>query len=99
MHYPGGSSRSSACGYVLIMSNYHVTNPKGSDLWRVLKEGSSRASATSQTQRQAEIIAKKLSANSGGGEVRIHKPNGGPIRDSDTVAPAKDPCPPIDNKY
>jgi len=27
------------------MSNYHVTNPKGSDDWKVLKEGADRASA------------------------------------------------------
>lgn len=37
-------------------------------------------------------------AKSGGGEVRIHKPNGGPIRDSDTVSPGRDPFPPRDKK-
>ena len=81
------------------MSNYHVTNPKGSDEWRVVKEGADRASATAGTQREAERIAKEFAGNSGGGEVRIHKPQGGPIRDSDTVAPAKDPYPPKDNKH
>lgn len=74
-----------------FMSNYHVTNPKNSDVWKVVKEGSQRASATADTQKAAEKIAKELSGNSGGGEVRIHKPNGGPIRDSDTVAPGNDP--------
>jgi hypothetical protein len=81
------------------MANYHVTNPKGSDEWRVVKENAERASATASTQKEAERIAKEFAANSGGGEVRIHKPQGGPIRDSDTVSPAKDPFPPRDKKH
>lgn len=81
------------------MSNYHVTNPKGSSDWRVVKEGAERASATAATQAEAERLAKQLAANSGGGEVRIHKPQGGPIRDSDTVSPAHDPNPPKDKKH
>lgn len=80
------------------MANYHVTNPKGSDDWRVKRAGADRVSATAPTQKAAEVLAKKFSANSGGGEVRIHKPNGGPIRDSDTVAPGKDPYPPKDKR-
>ncbi len=81
------------------MANYHVTNPKDSGIWRVVKEKGERASATAPTQAKAEYIAKQLAHNSGGGEVRIHKPNAGPIRDSDTVAPAKDPYPPADKKH
>ena len=81
------------------MANYHVTNPKGSDVWKVVKEGSERASATAGTQRDAEKIAKEFAGTSGGGEVRIHKPNGGPIRDSDTVPPGHDPRRPIDKKH
>ncbi len=81
------------------MANYHVTNPKGSKEWQVKREGGERASATARTQSEAEKIAKGFSANSGGGEVRIHKPNGGPIRDSDTVAPGRDPNPPKDAKH
>ncbi len=81
------------------MANYHVTNPKGSGVWKVLKAGADRASAIASTQKEAEKIAKTLLANSGGGEVRIHKPNGGPIRDSDTVAPGNDPFPPRDKKF
>jgi hypothetical protein len=81
------------------MANYHVTNPKGSDTWRVVKDRAERASATASTQAKAESIAKQLAHKSGGGEVRIHKPNGGPIRDSDTVKPARDPYPPKDKKY
>jgi hypothetical protein len=81
------------------MADYHVTNPKGSDDWRIKRAGADRASATAPTQKAAEALAKKFSANSGGGEVRIHKPNGGPIRDSDTVAPGKDPYPPKDKQH
>lgn len=81
------------------MANYHVTNPKDSREWRVVRENGERASATATTQAEAERIAKEFAANSGGGEVRIHKPNDGPIRDSDTVAPGNDPHPPIDKKH
>jgi hypothetical protein len=81
------------------MANYHVTKPKDSEQWRVVRENAERASAHAPTQLDAERIAKELAANSGGGEVRIHRPNGGPIRDSDTVAPGNDPHPPIDKKH
>ena len=70
--------------------NYHVTNKKNSDEWRVVGDNAKRASATANTQSAAERIAKQISANQGGGEVRIHRPNGGPIRDSDTVAPGNE---------
>lgn len=81
------------------MANYHVTKPKGSDVWRVVRENAERASGTAPTQAEAERIAKEFATNSGGGEVRIHRPNGGPIRDSDTVAPGNDPNPPKDRKH
>lgn len=81
------------------MSNYHITNPKGADGWKVLKEGAKRSAAVVDTQKEAEKLAKGLAHKSGGGEVRIHRPNGGPIRDSDTVRPAKDPNPPVDKKH
>lgn len=80
------------------MANYHVTKPKDSDVWKVVKEKSQRASATAKTQKEAEKLAKQFSANNGGGEVRIHKP-GGPIRDSDTVPPGNDPNPPKDKRH
>ena len=67
--------------------NYHVTNKKDSREWRVVGDNAKRASAITNTQTVAEHIAKQISANQGGGEVRIHRPNGGPIRDSDTVKP------------
>ncbi|KKU09051.1 MAG: hypothetical protein UX09_C0005G0007 [Candidatus Uhrbacteria bacterium GW2011_GWE2_45_35] len=80
------------------MPNYHVTNKKGSDNWRIVKENADRASGTANTQKQAEQLAKQFAEGAGGGEVRIHRPNGGPIRDSDTVAPGRDPFPPRDKK-
>ena len=52
------------------MANYHVTSPKGVDGWKVLKEGADRAAAIMDTQKKQKL-AKELSANSGGGEVRI----------------------------
>ena len=80
------------------MANYHVTNQKGFDDWRVKRAGDDRAAATVGTQKEAEKIARQLSANSGGGEARIHKPNGGPIRNSDIVSLGRDPFPPQDKK-
>ncbi len=54
--------------------------------------------ALSDTQKEAEKIAKQFSGNSGGGEVRIHGLDG-KIRDSDTVPPGNDPNPPKDKKH
>jgi hypothetical protein len=81
-----------------VMANYYVSKDLEKREWRIKKEGAERVSSCASTQREAEKIAKELSANSGGGEVRIFRPHGG-IRDSDTVAPGKDPHPPIDTKY
>ncbi|MBI1805630.1 MAG: DUF2188 domain-containing protein [Ignavibacteria bacterium] len=80
------------------MSNYHVSKDKDSGQWRVTKEGADRVSAFADTQGEAEHIAKQMSANSGGGEVRIHGLDG-KIRDSDTVPPGHDPFPPKDRKH
>ena len=77
------------------MANYHVSKDKDTGDWRIKREGADRASGFADTQKEAEKIAKELSGNSGGGEVRIHGLDG-KIRDSDTVAPGNDPCPPID---
>ncbi len=81
------------------MSNYHVTQKAGQQGWNVKKEGGERASAVVRTQKEAETMAKGFSANSGGGEVRIHRPNAGPIRDSDTVKPGNDPRSSKDSKF
>lgn len=80
------------------MANYHISKDKKRGKWRIKKAGANRVSDYADTQKEAEKIAKQLSANSGGGEVRIHGLDG-KIRDSDTVAPGKDPCPPKDKKH
>ena len=80
------------------MSNYHVSKNKSLGKWQVKKENANRVSDFADTQKQAEKIAKQMSSNSGGGEVRIHGLNG-KIRDSDTMPPANDPCPPKDRKF
>lgn len=79
------------------MTNYHVSkHPDGG--WQAKKEGVNKAAGIFDTQRKAEKAAKGFSANSGGGEVRIHGLDG-KIRDSDTIKPAIDPYPPKDKVY
>jgi len=80
------------------MANYHVTKRVGQTDWTVKREGAQRTSDSAPTQKDAERIAKQFAANTGGGEVRIHRPNG-TIRDSDTVAPGNDPNPPRDKRH
>ena len=80
------------------MANYHVTKNKDLGKWQAKREKADKAAGLYDTQDEAEKAAKQFSANSGGGEVRIHSPKG-PIRDSDTVPPGNDPHPPIDKKH
>lgn len=78
-------------------NNRHVVpNPDGG--WDVKAPGASRASSHHDTQAEAERRAKEIVRNAGGGEVRVHRPDGR-IRDSDTVAPGNDPYPPRDTKH
>jgi len=71
-------------------------NDKGG--WKAQRESASKAAGHYPTQSEAEKAAKQMSHNSGGGEVRIHGCDG-KIRDSDTVASAKDPYLPKNNKH
>ena len=80
------------------MADDHVTTDNEAGMWRAKKAGADRAGGLYNTQAEAEKAAKGFSGNSGGGEVRIHRPDG-TIRDSDTVAPGNDPCPPRDTKH
>lgn len=80
------------------MANYHVTKDKDSGDWRAKREGADKASGIYDTQAKAEKAAKEFAGNSGGGEVKIHRPDG-PIRDSDTVPPGNDPFPPRDTEH
>lgn len=66
--------------------------------WAVVKPGSSSPESTHRKQSTAEESAKRVVRKEGGGEVRIHGENGR-IRDSDTVAPGRDPNPPKDRKH
>ena len=79
------------------MANYSVLKNSGGG-WDSKRDGASRASTHVDTQREAEMDAKRFSSNNGGGEVRIHGEDG-KIRDSDTVAPGNDPNPPRDRKH
>jgi hypothetical protein len=79
------------------MANYHVVKNRDRGGWDAKRENSSRASGNYSTQQQAEAAAKGYSSRSGGGEVRIHSVKG-PIRDSDTVSPGRDPFPPRDKR-
>lgn len=74
----------------------HVTpSPDGG--WNVVAPGASKASANLPTQAQAVDRARTIVHNAGGGEVTIHGRDG-KIRDSDTVAPGRDPYPPRDKR-
>lgn len=70
---------------------------KHGDGWAVKKGRAQRVSDTARTQEQAERRAKEIVGNLGGGEVRIQGRDG-KWRDSDTVAPGNDPCPPRDRR-
>ncbi|MEX1180755.1 MAG: DUF2188 domain-containing protein [Cucumibacter sp.] len=76
-------------------NRFVVQHPEG---WAVKAGGADRASGVFPTQAEAEAAAKQTVANLGGGEVRIQGQDG-KWRDSDTVAPAKDPFPPRDKKH
>jgi hypothetical protein len=79
------------------MANYHVSGNR-KEGYDIKREGAQRKTDNLPTQRQAELEAKRLAGNSGGGEVRIHGLDG-KIRDSDTVAPGNDPNPPTDKRH
>lgn len=66
--------------------------------WNVKKPGSSTPTSTHRTQKAAEREAKRQVRREGGGEVRIHGRDNR-FRDSDTVAPGRDPFPPRDRKH
>lgn len=80
------------------MANYHVSKDRETNKWNIQKEGGQRSSGSTNTQKEAEKMAKQFSANSGGGEVRIHGLDG-KIRDSDTVKSGNDPKSSKDTKH
>lgn len=72
--------------------------PAGRKQWDVKEPGKAAPVSSHQTQEAAERAAKQDLENVGGGEAIIHGRDGR-IRDSDTVAPAKDPHPPHDTRH
>lgn len=76
-------------------SRHVVPDGKG---WSVKKPGRDAPESRHRTQDAAEREAKRQVRDEGGGEVRIHRPDG-TIRDSDTVAPGRDPHPPRDTRH
>lgn len=70
----------------------HVVPAPGGG-WNVKVPGRSTPASHHQTQGAAHDAARDGLKRSGGGEVIIHRPDG-TIRDSDTIAQAKDPFPP-----
>lgn len=78
------------------MARRHVV-PRSTG-WAVKAPGAKRASSVHKTQAAAEAAAKRIVSHRGGGEVVIHRPTG-QIRDSDTVAPGRDPHPPRDTRH
>jgi hypothetical protein len=65
--------------------------------WEVVKPGHERASAVTDTKREAQDRARAIVGNLGGGEV-TSKGRDGKIQDSDTVPHGNDPFPPRDRK-
>lgn len=80
-----------------MSTSRHVV-PNSSGGWDVKEPGADRASSHHDTQKDAEARAKEIVGRAGGGEVRIHGRDGR-IRDSDTVAPGRDPNPPRDKRH
>lgn len=73
----------------------HVVPTKSG--WANKAAGSSRATSLHRTQKEAIDAARDSLKKTGGGELTIHRPNG-QIRDSDTIAPGRDPFPPRDKR-
>ena len=67
-----------------------VPRPNG---WAVVKPGSKRVSALTDTQQEGIDRARDILGNDGGGELVIYRQDG-TIRDSDTIPPGKNPFPP-----
>lgn len=75
------------------MGDHHVTYDKDDEQWKATRAGGQRASGTFDTQADAISRANQLAANSGGGEVNIHRKDNNQIRDKNTIGKT-DPFPP-----
>lgn len=70
----------------------------GGGTWVNKRNGAERATSLHKTQADAEKTARAQLKNSGGGELTTMGRDG-KIRSKDTIAPAKDPCPPKDKEH
>lgn len=68
--------------------NRRDVSPDG-DGWKVTEPGRARPTSRASTQGAAEAAAKQQTADAGGGQVYIRRPNG-QIRDADTVRPGNE---------
>lgn len=66
--------------------NQRIVQPRVDGRWEVVKPHHQRASAVTDTQRQAIDVARPIVRNAGGGELRV-KGTDGRLRDSDTIRP------------
>jgi hypothetical protein len=69
-----------------------IVQKRPDGLWEAVKPHHQRASAITETQRQAEDRARKILRNLGGGELTT-KDRHGRIRQSDSVPPAQEAPP------
>jgi hypothetical protein len=75
-----------------------VTPVPRSDDWRVKRDGAQRSSVITDTQAQADAIARRIARNTpGGAEVVTHRPDGR-MRSKDTIG-RDDPLPPRDKEH
>ena len=66
--------------------------------WRNKRHDADKASSLHQTQGEAELAAKQMLRNQGGGELTTMGING-KIRSKDTISPGNDPNPPRDTEH
>ena len=78
------------------MTNYHVS--KSSEGRKTQKADASLTSGHFSTQVEAKKVAKHMSSNTDGTEVRIHGSDG-MTHDFDTVAAGNDPYPLKDTQH
>lgn len=93
----GGGSGGKGKGKGSGGPNRVIVQQRPDKKWEATKPAAKRASAVTNTQKEAQDRGRAILKNEGGGELTT-KGRGGKIRDSDTVAPGNDPNPPKDKK-
>jgi len=69
--------------------NQRIVQSRPDGRWEVVKPHHQRASAVTDTQREAIDAARPIVRNAGGGELRV-KGRDGRLRDSDTIRPGNE---------